>query len=542
MRLFRLAMFALPILILAMTGCETGSKPVRTVKAFVPPPPMATPPEPVAEAPSIDVHFFAKQVPMLAAATATQQDLVEVEMRISRANEMFRTGSAMLAKGETAAARKGFDEALDYLLTAPPKLIGREHVVRRYEQMVDEIYRLELETASASGQPVAEPAYERSPLQEVARQTFPVEPALKGKVKEQLQWTVSKLPLDVADPVLAFLNYFSSPAGIDVIKAGTRRGGKYSAMIRRILDEEGLPPELYYMAQAESAFLPRAVSWAQAVGMWQFVQFRGREYGLMQTPYTDDRMDPEKATRAAARHLKDLYTQFGDWYLAIAAYNCGPVAVDRAVERTGYADFWELYNRNVLPRETANYLPIILAMTIMAKNPKDYGLEDVSPDPPLEYDTIKMDAATHLNLIADILDKPLPLIRDLNPSVLWLMAPAAYPVHVPKGTANRVLAALESVPAERRATWRLHRFNAGDNMASIARQYRLPERSVSDANPAASDPQPGDLLLVPSSYPGGEPPSLARRSGRLRTPVIARKPVAARPPARSVAANGRSRR
>ena len=117
--------------------------------------------------------------------------------------------------------------------------------------------------------------------------------------------------------------------------------------------------------------------------MWQFVKFRGQEYGLMQTPYADDRLDPEKATRSAARHLHDLYAHFGDWYLAIAAYNCGPGCVDKAVERTGFADFWELRSRNVLPKETTNYVPIILAMTIMAKNPKSYDLDGVVPDPAL---------------------------------------------------------------------------------------------------------------------------------------------------------------
>src|SRR5690606_25332672 len=158
--------------------------------------------------------------------------------------------------------------------------------------------------------------------------------------------------------------------------------------------------ELIYMAQAESGFLPRAVSHKAAVGMWQFVKARGREYGLTQTPYADDRLDPEKATRAAARHLRDLYAKFGDWYPAIAAYNCGDGCVDRAIQRTGYADFWELRRRNAVPRETSNYVPIILAMTIMHKNAKDYGLDDIQPDEALQYDTIEMQASTHLALVA----------------------------------------------------------------------------------------------------------------------------------------------
>ncbi len=160
-------------------------------------------------------------------------------------------------------------------------------------------------------------------------------------------------------------------------------------MIQRILDEEGVPQELIHLAQAESGFIPRAVSRKAAGGMWQFVKLRGKQYGLMQTAYTDDRMDPEKATRAAARHLHDLYNEFGDWYLAIAAYNCGPGVVEKAVERTGYADFWELRNRGVLPAETTNYVPIILAMTIMEKNAAEYGLEGSAMDPPLEYDTVE---------------------------------------------------------------------------------------------------------------------------------------------------------
>ncbi len=168
--------------------------------------------------------------------------------------------------------------------------------------------------------------------------------------------------------------------------------------MQRILDDEGVPQELIYLAQVESGFLPRARSNKQAVGMWQFVQFRGRQYGLMQTPGTDDRLDPEKATRAAAKHLHDLYAMFGDWYLAMAAYNCGPGCVQRAVERTGYADFWDLTRLNALPKETENYVPVILAVTIMAKNPKDYDLENLDTDRPVEYETIDLDSANQLGL------------------------------------------------------------------------------------------------------------------------------------------------
>ncbi len=196
------------------------------------------------------------------------------------------------------------------------------------------------------------------------------------------------------DTVLVFINYFAG-RGHRTIEVGLQREGRYQAMVSKILAEEGVPQELIHLAQAESGFLPRAVSRAAATGMWQFVKFRGNEYGLAQTPYSDERLDPEKATRAAARHLHDLYNEFGDWYLAIAAYNCGPGNIEKAVERTGYADFWALRDRGALPKETTNYVPIILAMTIMSKNAAAYGLDQIVPDAAIEYDTIVTQSPTN---------------------------------------------------------------------------------------------------------------------------------------------------
>ncbi len=235
------------------------------------------------------------------------------------------------------------------------------------------------------------------------------------------------------DTVLSYINYFSGK-GHRTIVAGLERAGKYRPMIERVLREEGVPLELIHLAQAESGFMPRALSNMAAAGMWQFVKFRGQQYGLNQTAYTDDRLDPEKATRAAARHLKDLYNQFGNWYLAIGAYNCGPGCVERAVERTGYADFFELRARRAIPVETTNYVPIILAMTIMTKNAKEYGLDEVVPQAPLEYDTVEMNATTNLELIGDLTDTPVSQLLDLNPALLKSVAPDGYEVRVPKGS------------------------------------------------------------------------------------------------------------
>jgi membrane-bound lytic murein transglycosylase D len=236
-----------------------------------------------------------------------------------------------------------------------------------------------------------------------------------------------------------------------------------------------------------------------AGGMWQFVKFRGNEYGLKQTPYTDDRMDPEKATRAAARHLHDLYSEFGDWYLALAAYNCGPMVVEQAVARTGYADFWELRRRGVLPAETTNYVPIILAMTIMEKNAAEYGLEGIQLDSPLEYDTVETTAKTSMALVSDITDTPLPELAALNPAVLKSIVPPEYQLHVPKGAGTELMAGLEMIPPEHRDAWRLHRLGIGETVADVGKRYGIATGSLIAANNLqAREASEGDRLVVPA--------------------------------------------
>jgi membrane-bound lytic murein transglycosylase D len=222
------------------------------------------------------------------------------------------------------------------------------------------------------------------------------------------------------------------------------------------------------------------------------------------------------ATRAAARHLRDLYHEFGDWYLAIAAYNCGPVNVEKAVERTGYADFWELRGRGVLPAETTNYVPIILAMTIMEKNAAEYGIDNITPEAPVEYDTIQMASPTSLVLVSDLTESPVSELSSLNPSVLKSIVPQGYPLHVPKGTGNNVLAALETVPAEKRNAWRVHRVSGGETLATIGKRYGVAPQSIAAANGLKSiDAVEGDRVLVPAVF--REEPAARRTAARTAT-------------------------
>ncbi|HEY2019400.1 MAG TPA: transglycosylase SLT domain-containing protein [Bryobacteraceae bacterium] len=418
---------------------------------------------------------------------------------VQDSEQAFQRGKKAYQQNDIDAARTEFDAAVDMMLEAADENpADRTEYDNRLDDLVDRIHRLDLSGMGASAA-VEQGRFEKAPLEDILQMTFPVDPKLKDKVREQVAATVSQLPLSVNDTVLGYINYFSN-RGHKTIVAATQRSGRYRPMIQRILDEEGVPRELIHLAQAESGFIPRAVSRAAAGGMWQFLKWRGNQYGLTQTRYTDDRMDPEKATRAAAHHLRDLYSEFGDWYLAIAAYNCGPGVVERAVERTGYADFWELRSRGVLPAETTNYVPIILAMTIMEKNAADYGLEGLQLDPPIEYDTVETTAPTSLALVSDIADASVAQIAELNPAALRGMVPENFLLRVPKGSGKQIMASLQLVPAEHRDSWRMHQVASGETLSAIAKRYGAAPASIVAANKLASgDAMEGDRLLIPAS-------------------------------------------
>ena len=230
------------------------------------------------------------------------------------------------------------------------------------------------------------------------------------------------LPLTVNDSVLQYLSFFTTTRGRAIVAHGLDRAGRYDVMIRRVLKEEGVPQDLIYLAQAESAFQPQAVSRAGARGIWQFMPYRGEEYDLERTYWVDDRSNPEKATRAAARHMRDLYAMFGDWYLVMAAYNSGPLNVQRAIEHTGYADFWELQKRKALPKQTQNYVPIILALALVAKDPARYGVQ-VSPEKPPKTETVALAHSISLELVADACGAEVDDLRLLNPELLRTVTP-----------------------------------------------------------------------------------------------------------------------
>ncbi|MCZ2151619.1 MAG: transglycosylase SLT domain-containing protein [Bryobacterales bacterium] len=521
---------------LGLAGCTSGIRPESFRSSFLPPAPKPSveaveeasagttreAPEPPALQSSL---YAAKEVPNYLKTEPKVPPRPQLDHRIRRADERFQEGRKLYLEGNTVQARIEFDKAIDTLLASPDAAPDRHVMEKKLEEMVDRIHRFDVEGLGA-GDDQELAGYDKSPLQDILELTFPIDPSLKTKVKDQVMATTSQLPLEENDEVLRYINYFSSDRGKKTLISGLRRAGRYRDMIRRILDEEGVPRELIFLAQAESGFLPRALSVKSATGMWQFVQYRGQEYGLMQTQFTDDRLDPEKATRAGARHLRDLYQQFGDWYLAMAAYNCGPGCVSKAVQRTGYADFWQLRGRNVLPKETANYVPLILAMTIMVTNAKDYGLENIDADPPLHYDTVEMAANTNLSLVADLLDIPVSELRDLNPSLLKPVAPGRYTLRIPRGSTQLLMSGLNAVPPDKRTSWRLHRVIEGETLNSIAGRYRTAPANIASVNRASmADLRAGDIVVIPAAYAQparvkAKTPRVARaRYAKPRTPV-----------------------
>ena len=250
--------------------------------------------------------------------------------------------------------------------------------------------------------------------------------------------------------------------------------------------------------------------------MWQFMPFAG-SYGLTRNGWVDERFDPEKSTRAYARYIKQLYQQFGDWYLAMAAYDWGAGNVQRAVQRTGYADFWELYRRNALPLETKNYVPIILAATLMAKNPTQYGLDTIVPDPPVSAETVTTSYSIDLRLVSDLVEAPVQEILGLNPSLLRLTTPADEPfdLHLPPGSKEMFEERVAEIPEDRRRSWRFHKLAPDETLDEIARSYHVSISDIAFVNQLGPgrDISGMEALVIP--VPPAAAPSAAR-SARYR--------------------------
>jgi membrane-bound lytic murein transglycosylase D len=393
------------------------------------------------------------------------------------------------------------------MLTSGMDLKTDPQLSDEFDHLLNAINTLEM-SALKQGTGFSAPI-EAAPLDAADEVTFPANAALTAKVKDELKTTQSDFPLVVNDYVAGFIAYFSnSPAGHAHLLRSLERAGKYKDMISKILREEGVPQDLIYLAVAESGFQPQALNAKSgAGGMWQFMPTGA--YGLARNGWVDERFDPEKSSRAYARYIKSLYDQFGDWYLAMAAYDWGPGYVQRSVMRTGYADYWELYRRNALPQETKNYVPGIIAAIIMAKNPKQYGLENLVPDTAVVSDTVNVGYSVDLRLVADVTSVPLSDIVALNPSLLRMTTPrdSGFDLHLPVGAKDAYLKRIDDIPEDKRSSWRFHVVRPGESLDSIASGLHARPSEIVAANRLSSGDAigTGDELVVPVAVAAAGP-------------------------------------
>jgi membrane-bound lytic murein transglycosylase D len=542
---FHFATAALPLLILA-SGCKTAQKPA----SLLPPAPAPTlssaaksgaatsaastnvaanpapDPAPLADHP-VSTQADQTTEPKPPVASSATPALDPVAVLIAQVEKEYQAGLDNHHAGKTEAAKQNFDNAMNALLGSNLDVRSDGRLQQEFDRVVAGIDQLNLSDTNADGgtQPSAdqEPQQksEPAPIDETNGIAPSADASTKAKAEAEIKNTHSDLPLMMTDQVAGYISYFSG-RGRGVFERAYARSGRYHDMIVSTLKEEGVPQDLIYLAQAESGFHPLAVSRVGARGIWQFMASRARGYGLHHNMYEDDRQDPEKSTRAAAHHLKDLYNQFGDWYLAMAAYNSGPGTVQAAVRRTGYADFWELYRRNVLPKETRNYVPIILAVTIMAKDPSQYGLDDVNLDSPAGYDSITIDYPVDLRLVAQCVNSTPSELQDLNPSLLRQSTPrqGEFQLHLPTGTKDQYETAMASIPPDMRLWWRYHAVQSGETLASLARSYHTTAKQISEVNHLDSPELEADAKLVipvaPGKHPQSDTATYARRITRYK--------------------------
>jgi membrane-bound lytic murein transglycosylase D len=529
----------LAVLALSASSCQTAQKPASLLPAGSAPALSAiaaAPPKPVPQRtePSPVTTPNPPQVKAQAQAQSPAQAPAETKPEstpptpssdpvgdlIDRVEKDYQAGLNAYQSGQTDAAKQDFDNAINGLLESALDVRSDDRLEKEFDHIVEGVNGLDLTSlgyASNSEAQKTEPA----PIDETNDITLSPDAKVRAKAQAEIKSTHSDLPLMMTDQVAGYISYFSN-RGRGTFERAFARSGRYHDMMVSILKQEGVPQDLIYLAQAESGFHPLAVSRVGARGIWQFMGSRARGYGLQHSMWVDDRQDPEKSTRAAARHLRDLYAQFGDWYLAMAAYNSGPGTVQAAVKRTGYADFWELYRRNVLPKETRNYVPIILAMTIVSKNLSQYGFDDVSMDEPVAYDAVTVDYPVDLHLVAECVDATPAQLQELNPSLLRLTTPrvGTFVLHLPQGTKDQYQTAIATIPIDMRLWWRYHKVQPGDTLASLARSYRVTAKSIATANHLEGTELEADAEIVipvaPGKHPLSDTATYARRITRYR--------------------------
>ena len=439
----------------------------------------ATKQKPVALAPQPPAEPVAPAAP---AAPAPDP----IESLIESSDQYFEAGRKELALGHLERAKTEFDRALDALLESPDGARANERLREHFDRLVDRISVLEqaaLATGDGFSETKSEPAAIDTLLAE-PEETAPPKPATAEAVQADLESTTHDIPIPTNDRVLRYVELFQGRLR-EFLAEGLSRGVQYLPMIQATFRAEGLPLDLAYIPLIESAFKTSALSRAKARGVWQFMRPTALENGLKADWYLDERADVVKSTQAAAKYLKTLHNMFEDWHLAMASYNGGPGRVKRALTRSRKNDFWQLTgSTRWLPRETREYVPMILAAVIIAKNPAQYGF-DVVPMETTPTETVTVPPALDLRRVAEWAGVPVDDIQKLNPEFRRWTTPVKkgeYTVKVPVGTADKVRDGLAASAPNQLNALQFHTVKRGETLATIARKLRVNRTDLAEAN------------------------------------------------------------
>jgi membrane-bound lytic murein transglycosylase D len=475
------------------TAC--GSAIRASAVAVVPPTP-----DPVQSAAVIEPEIVAAPAPPVEDPVVTL---------IATSDAHFKVGQRELQLGHVEGAKQEFDKAVILLLESPYGGRVEPRIREYFDRLIDRISTYEVK-ALAEGDGFTEKKSEPASIDELLAlsATFiekPPAPETTAGVAVGLRTVEHDIDIPLNPRVLAFIELFQGRLH-NFLQEGMQRGSKYLPMIQDVFRAEGIPLDLAYVPLVESAFKPNALSKAKAKGVWQFMRGTGLENGLRQDWYIDERSDPEKATVAAAKYLGTLADLFdGNWHLALASYNGGPGRVQKALKSAKSGDFWVVASKKkVLPRETRDYVPMILAAIVIARSPEEYGFT-FQIDPPLEYETVTLPKPVDLRHVAEWADTTIDELQSLNPELRRWTTPlkdTAYELKVPMGAAKVVNVRLDEMAASdltSLASLKWYTVKRSETLATIAKNLHVSRADLAEANflKITSKVAAGQQLVVP---------------------------------------------
>jgi len=496
---------------LCVLAAACGVNPTPQAKATPPPAPAIRVPAQVAAPPKA----FSDPVATLIAAS----------------QKHFETGERELKAGHLEQARQEFDQAVGVLLESPYGARTDARMREHFDRLIDRVNAYEV-TALAQGDGFTEKKYEAAPIDELLKNAtmYPApvaDDSTTATVKADLEKNAHDIPIPEQPKVFSYVEVFQGRLR-EYIQDSLARGARYMPMIQSVFRAEGLPLDLAYIPIIESSFKMNAVSKASAKGPWQFMKPTAKEHGLKTDWFIDERSDPEKATVAAAKYLKALSKMFnGDWNLVLAAYNGGPGRVSRAMKKSGMSDFWELSaTSKYLPKETREYVPLIMAAMIIGRNPAQYGFEAITAEAH-QYEKVAMPRAVDLRRVAEWAGTTVDEIQALNPELRRWTTPVKYPnyeVKVPVGTAGRLSEKLADASPADFSAFKWYTARKGETLATVARRFGVARTDVAEANnlSAKARLRPGQEVIIPRA----QATLLAARTERTAPSAVASRNIA----------------